>query len=1318
MLAADVVTCAEILSSESAEPDAVSSNHVCSTVLFIDSDLANIAELQQQLAQDGQSVELVLLDPTMDGVRQVTQHLAQRRHVASVQFVTHGAAGEIQLGSSRLSADMLQQRSAEVQAWSKSLAPGADFLLYGCQAAHGAQGFALLNTLAELTGADVAGSTNRSGASQFGGDWQLERAIGIVSVSDTIVAALDASVATALPITIYAAGQTGDEQMQLLIDNVVVQTWSNVSGDATSGIFEAFTHDADGVSADRIRVAFTNDLYDPAAGIDRNLRIDRIEVDGQSFETESSTVYSTGTWLPADGIAPGYRQSETLHGNGYFQYAEQANDGTEIDIHAYGNDGSESMELRIDGVVVQSWTNVGTTLGHFHYTHTSPVTADQVQVAFTNDVYDPANNIDLNLIVDHVALDGQVFETEAPTVYSTGTWLPADGITPGYRQSETLHGNGYFQYADSPASGSEIVILASGATGDENMELRIDNTVVAVWNSVATSPQAYRYVASDTVTAAQVQVAFTNDLWDPANGIDRNLRVDHLQIDGTLYQTEAANVQSTGTYQDGIGVVPGFYQTELLTNNGHFQYDAVAGPPGTIGVLTPYLIFDESAGDVLVTVTRTGGTSGTVRADYSFVSESATIDEDFHGHDGTLTFADGVTQQTIDVSLIEDLFFESDETFRIELSNVTGGATLGTAATQITIVDNDQPVDRGTIQLSQASYQIAENAANVSITIQRVGGSTGAVTVDFATIADSATANQDYTPSVGTLTFADGQTSQTVTIPIVDDTLIEGDERLVVGLSNVTGGATLGTDLAEVIIVDNDTVPSGPIFFDDFEGNRGWQTNPNATDTAITGQWEVADPQSTTASTGNGFIQLGSATSGNRTLVTQAAAGSSVGDFDIDNGITSVLSPVISLPNGAPLQLSFNYYFAHQNNTTADDFLRVSVIGDRGTTVILEERGAAVERLGAWTTASADVSGLGGSNIRILVEAADAGTGSIIEAGLDDVLIEVPGASPGLLSWDVSSSSVNEDANVATLTINRLIGSAGAVQVNYVTQSGTAAAGSDFVSSSGTVQFANGQTSAQVQIPILNDTAPENSESFFVTLSSPTGGAELGSISQTQVEIIDNDVAGYLPDLTPIASTLNENRYVDTTTQPGRALLRISTEVANAGTGPLELWGGAVNGGTQEVYQRIYQAGGGSTDVLAGEFIYHPEHSHIHFEGFALYRLRAINADGSAGAVIAEGGKTSFCLINIRQRFPDATANAGVVHGRGGNTCGSVQGISTGYADVYGSNLPDQWIDITDVASGNYWLEVIADPDNSVIELDETNNSTMIQIAVSNPFGL
>lgn len=209
-----------------------------------------------------------------------------------------------------------------------------------------------------------------------------------------------------------------------------------------------------------------------------------------------------------------------------------------------------------------------------------------------------------------------------------------------------------------------------------------------------------------------------------------------------------------------------------------------------------------------------------------------------------------------------------------------------------------------------------------------------------------------------------------------------------------------------------------------------------------------------------------------------------------------------------------------------------------------------------------------------------------------------------------------------------------------------------------------------------------------------------------------------LPDLVPIADASKSYVYgwtLDRNQIPGRTLMRLSTAVGNKGKGPLEIWGGAVSGAAQQVYQRVYDTNGTSRDRLAGSFIYHPSHSHVHFEGFAVYNLRRIEAGGGVGAIIAAGQKTSFCLINITQYFPSFTTAALRVNGRGGSSCGTIQGISTGYADVYHSGLTDQWIDVTDVPSGTYWLEVIADPDNNLQELDETNNLVRIQVTYTNP---
>ena len=336
------------------------------------------------------------------------------------------------------------------------------------------------------------------------------------------------------------------------------------------------------------------------------------------------------------------------------------------------------------------------------------------------------------------------------------------------------------------------------------------------------------------------------------------------------------------------------------------------------------------------------------------------------------------------------------------------------------------------------------------------------------------------------------------------------------------------------------------------------------------------------------------------------------------------------------------------------------------------------------------------------------------------VTVSDDGTFEGQLSLASPTVDIDEDAGTLSVTVTRTDGSDGRVTVDYATSGVSATSGEDFTRTSGTLVFEDGQTSRVIQIPIIDDMDSEEDETFIVSLSNPTGGASLGN-SGTAVTILNDDdpptpgnPGDLLPDLVPISSTLTEALRIDTTTLSGRTILRLSTEVANAGEGPLEIWGGSASGDSQPVFQRIYNDTGGSRDVLAGEFVYHPSHGHIHFEGFAAYSLRQVTAGNGVGSIIASGGKTSFCLINIRQPFPELTNSAQVWNGRGGNNCGQIQGIDLGYSDVYSANLPDQWIDVTNVSDGTYWLEAIADPDNNMLELDETNNVARVQITLSN----
>ena len=1037
-------------------------------LVFVD---PTVPDLDTLVAGVDSSAQIVLLDSSKSGLRQISNVLGNHRNVSSIHIIAHGKSGSIALGNEIVDEAAVIQQQGQLKSWATSLHADADILLYGCHTGEGKIGESFVRRLASLTGADVAASTDATGNGRDGGDWELERAVGVIDSALALDVHAMRDFTGTLPISIRAAGVTNEEQMQLQIDGVTVATYDNVGGDAYGGQFQTYTYDADGVSADDVRIVFTNDLYDEAAGIDRNLRIDSITIDGTTLQTESADVYSTGTWLSGDGITPGFRQSEYLHTDGYFQFADsESSDGSVIAITASGSMGQETLQLEIDGVAVESWENIGVSDSVFTYQAGETVTADQVRVSLTNDLYDPDNGIDRNLTVDQISIDGTTYQTEAPSVYSTGTWLSADGITPGFRQSETLHTNGYFQYA------------------------------------------------SETVS-----------------------------------------------------------------------------DPGTIGLTLSELTIDENLGTLNFIVFREGGTDGTVTVDYA-TSNGTANESDFESISGTLTFDDGVTGQQLSLQINDDVDAESDETFSLSISNPTGGASLGATTTQL------------------------------------------------------------------------------------------------------------------VTINDNDDVFTGIIFEDSFEGSTNWTTDPLGADTATTGQWAAGSPEST--SSGSTTLQLGSGRTGSRALVTGLAAGGSVGSYDVDSGVTSVRSPEIVLPTGAEIELSFSYYLAYLDNASNDDSFHTAIIVNGTDIELYDDHAHSANQTAEWQDVTFDLSAYAGQTVQIQFEAADLFGASLIEAAVDDVKIEALPNLPGTIGIATTGVNIDEAAGTATVVIERTNGRLGEVSVDYATVDGSADS-SDYTPESGTVTFADGESEKTVTIAINDDTTDEDLESFTVVISNATGGAELGSETTALVTIADNDstVADYLPDMLPIASTLLENLSIDTSEIPGRELLRFSTEVANGGDGPLEIWGGSVSGNSQQVFQRIYQADGGSRDQLAGEFVYHPGHGHIHFEGFATYDLVLTDASGN---VVASGGKTSFCLINIRQPLSDATADAGLVHGRGGNSCGNIQGISTGYSDVYSASLDDQWIDVTDVADGQYYLEITTDPENNIQETDETNNTARVLVTINN----
>lgn len=170
-----------VVSRESSASRAVESPR---ELLFVDARIPDAAGLIAGLRD---AVEVHRIDPARDGLAQIAEVLAARgADVSAIHVVSHGAVGQLTLGSSTLDAASLAEYRGTLASIGRDLSADADLLLYGCEVGAGEAGDAFLRALAAATGTDVAASTGPTGASELGGDWRLEAAIGTVETSSAL----------------------------------------------------------------------------------------------------------------------------------------------------------------------------------------------------------------------------------------------------------------------------------------------------------------------------------------------------------------------------------------------------------------------------------------------------------------------------------------------------------------------------------------------------------------------------------------------------------------------------------------------------------------------------------------------------------------------------------------------------------------------------------------------------------------------------------------------------------------------------------------------------------------------------------------------------------------------------------------------------------------------------------------------------------------------------------------------------------------------------------------------------------------------------
>ena len=678
--------------------------------------------------------------------------------------------------------------------------------------------------------------------------------------------------------------------------------------------------------------------------------------------------------------------------------------------------------------------------------------------------------------------------------YYTGFWLNNNGsvtfnaatssFTPSSITGSTSNPIIAAFWADIDTRGGEVTATPGGtSTGSNLLWYDLDavtHTFTATWDDVG-----YYGSHNDKLNAFQLSIHEINAQGD-FDIIFRYENVDWTTGDASdgsngLGGTPARAGYSAGNGTDYFELPQSGNQAALLAlesssnvgTPGTFVFSVRNGVP-TVGVTAGDASADEGDGGegdartVDITVYLTEASTSTVTVHYATADGTALAGQDYVAQSGTLTFAAGVTQQTIRVAVIGDTAVESDESFTITLSNASEGASIldGTATG---VIRNDD-VTPAALSIAATSADKAEGqsgSTSFTFTVTGTGDLSGGASASWA-VGGEGVNGADFTdgelPS-GVVNFAAGESSKVVTVEVAGDTAVEANESFSVTLSNPSTGAVIGTASATGVIRNDDTsLAIAATSADKAEGDIG------------------ATPFTFTVTRSGDLSGTSS--------VHWAVSGDAVTDSDFIP--TEDLLP----------EADYLSFIASIAGVFFPDFSLFGGLMPAGD--VSFAAGESAKTITVWGLGETLVEG--DQNFTVTLSGASAGTlieGATAEGTLRED--DAPVAGSVFIS-DVSVTEGNSGTRLATFTVTRSGGTA-AFDIDYATSDGTATvANHDYVATSGTLHFADGDDGATFSVVVNGDTNFEADETFFANLSGATNGALLGSGTGTAT-ILNDDAA-------------------------------------------------------------------------------------------------------------------------------------------------------------------------------------------------------------------
>jgi hypothetical protein len=839
--------------SDAATPPAASSDQR-QEIVFVDGKLQ---DYQQLVSEIKPGTEVVVLDGSRGGLQQIAEYLNGRSGIDAIHLLSHGEAGVFRAGSDWIDANALAAQSATLARIGAALSENGDILLYGCKTGEGAAGAALVNELARLTQADVAASSDNTGALALGGDWILETRSG--SIDSIALAPTAFSGLLAAPTSLnfdsvnLDADGDGDPTRSLGGSPWVFDGWTVTLHNSAGAIVTVDTQDylyvtnntGDNVlvDGDGDKALTVHGFYGIAASA-RFTATSGEEFWLQSFVIENISM-STGIRVE------GYREGDLVashnftlnNGSGVYSTSTITldhlgdQDWQNIDqFRIVQQNGSPGLWFVIDDIVVASKVLPNTPPTATNLTQSKTVTEGGGAVALDDIVVsdpDTGDNITATLTLSSPAAGSLSTGTfgSATSTYNpgTGVWnvsgsrtdvnaaLAAVALTPSAdnEQNFTISTRIHDAANSGPADGS-ITVSVTAVNDAPTVANPIPNQAAsedAAFSLVVPS-NTFSDADGDSLTyTAQLAGGGALPTWlsfDPStgtfSGTPTNGDVGTLSIDVIASDGNGGSV--TDTFSITVNTLsPRITDITSSTANGTYKVD---------DTITISITFDE-----VVTVNTTGGVptllleTGPTDRIASYVSGSGS---------NTLTFS--YTVQAGDSSA--DLDYASTSALSLN------GGTIKDGANQNAILTLAAPGAAGSLGTDKALVVDGVRPAATSITLSDTAlsiGQTATVTITFNERV-SGLSTSDFTVANGSLSNFSSDSGLTWTATFTPSANVSDATNLITldntGVQDLAGNTGTGTTVSGNYTIDTES-PTASIVIADTELKAGQSTTVTIT---------------------------------------------------------------------------------------------------------------------------------------------------------------------------------------------------------------------------------------------------------------------------------------------------------------------------------------------------------------------------------------------------------------------------------------------------------------------------------------------------------